>query len=150
MVQPLIGRYLDLWVDPAKDFAKGVLKTIEVGEGLVVWRSTGTRLQARLTSTSLRSAVKVARPFQYAASIVDRALAHAGTDPGRWRPLLDSLRAISTVQRDKAVAQLNDIAQDRVPAEVQPGCGISCGTSSISTARLATPIGFCLRMCWIG
>jgi hypothetical protein len=59
--------------------------------------------------------------FQYAAAIVDRALAHAGTDPGRWRPLLDSLRAINTVQRDKAVAQLHDIAQDRVSADVRAG-----------------------------
>ncbi|HZM25305.1 MAG TPA: hypothetical protein VFC02_26380, partial [Anaerolineales bacterium] len=38
-----------------------------------------------------------------------------------WRPLLDSLRAVSTVQRDKAVAQLYDNAQDRVPADVRAG-----------------------------
>ncbi len=57
--------------------------------------------------------------LKYVSAIVDRALAHVRADPERWPAVLDSLRVINTIQRDKALTLLHDIARGGAPADVK-------------------------------
>ena len=47
---------------------------------------------------------------KYVAAIADRALRYVGSDPERWRAILDSLRAFDTTYRDRAIGLLESIA----------------------------------------
>lgn len=57
--------------------------------------------------------------IRYISAIVDRALDRVGSDLERWPTILNSLRVLNVLQQEKALGQLNAIAQGSFPAEVK-------------------------------
>jgi len=55
----------------------------------------------------------------YVSKIVDRALECVGSDPERWRAILNSMRVFSATQQKKALARLGDIAKGGTPDDIK-------------------------------
>jgi hypothetical protein len=57
--------------------------------------------------------------FQYVSAIVDRALDRVGTDPERWRAVLNALRVLSPVQQEQVLDLLRVIVEGSTPSDVK-------------------------------
>jgi hypothetical protein len=86
----------------------------------VVWAKLKALAEgAQLASKQLEDAHDRRGQLTYASAIVDRALEHVRADTERWPHVLNSLRVITTTQRDKALTLLDNVAKGGAPVDVK-------------------------------